>query len=441
MNFSELIKSKRKEKGITQENLADIIGTTKQTIANWENNRSKPQISDDIIDCIANTLKISKSDIIESIVGLKSIKDDEIPTIVYTFLPDELINIKLSKEDIELLFAMEYFDHYSDSISKNRLNENFIRDKLHYNDYINIFNSGRYILSSIHNVETVLNYIDINILTGIIRKNNLTTFNIQQLSEQDIYTILKPYKDSFNFLLENDQELCYFKDDKIYDKKVKDAQLIFKNKVYKYGDDKFKVYREGILKQPLVNIFNDYFVLFKSISEKETIEYNAKLEIYNEELSSWNRKMVEIKKLQDLYDSERYPDIPEPEAPKLSKGKLCHQLNYKGILLKRFFEKMEELENNTSNFVENARVELFPYLNKEVSVFGTVVLKENNSYLFRAIYIDGKMIDHLWFYNVEENLNIGETYELNGTVYIYTKEVDKKSMKNYGIKVNKVKEI
>ena len=102
---------------------------------------------------------------------------------------------------------------------------------------------------------------------------------------------------------------------------------------------------------------------------------------------------------------------------------------------------MEKLENNLSDFVENARVELAPYLDKEVSAFGTLVLEENNAYLFKSIYIDGKVIDHLWVYDIEEILNIGKTYELNGTVHIYTKEVDEKSMKNYGIKVNKVKEI
>ena len=84
---------------------------------------------------------------------------------------------------------------------------------------------------------------------------------------------------------------------------------------------------------------------------------------------------------------------------------------------------------------------LEPYLDKEVSVFGTLVLKENNAYLFKSIYIDGKVIDHLWVYDIEEILNIGKTYELNGTVRIYTKKVDEKSMKDYGIKINKIKEI
>ena len=61
MNFNELIKTKRKEKELTQETLAEMIGTTKQTIANWENDRSKPQLTDDeMIDNIAKTLDISK---------------------------------------------------------------------------------------------------------------------------------------------------------------------------------------------------------------------------------------------------------------------------------------------------------------------------------------------------------------------------------------------
>lgn len=443
MNFSKLIKTKRKENDITQEILADMIGTTKQTIANWENDRSKPQINDDaIINSISHALKISKSEIIESITGLKTIKENEENIINYSFLPNELMNLKLSKEEIEVLFAMEYFKHYSNVVFVNNSKGEFINNKLQYNDYINIFNSGRHILSSRYNVERILNYIDIKKLTNIIRKNNLETFNIQQLSEEDIYIILKPYKDSFMFLLCNDKELCYFKDGKICNQDIQDAKLVLKNEIYEDYNDKLCIQNKHILTQPYIqNNFNNYFVSVELVPEKDTIEYNAKLEIYNEELQSWERKMVEIKKLQDLYDSEKYPDLPKPEEPKLPKKKLCYKLNYKGILLKKFFEKMEKLENNLSDFVENARVELEPYLDKEVSVFGTLVLKENNAYLFKSIYIDGKVIDHLWVYDIEEILNIGKTYELNGTVRIYTKKVDEKSMKNYGIKINKVKEI
>lgn len=443
MNFSELIKTKRKENDITQEILADMIGTSKQTIANWENDRSKPQINDNlIINSISHALKISKSEIIESITGLKTIKENEENIINYSFLPNELMNIKLSKEEIEVLFAMEYFEHYSNVVFVNNSNGEFRNNKLQYNDYINIFNSGRHILSSRRNIGKILSYININVLTNIIRKNNLTTFNIQHLSEEDIYTILKSYKDSFMFLLCNDKELCYFKDGKICNQDIQDAKLVLKNEIYKDYYDKLCIKNEHILTQPYIqNNFNNYFVSVELVPEKDTIEYNAKLEIYNEELQSWERKMVEIKKLQDLYDSEKYPDLPKPEEPKLPKKKLCYQLNYKGILLKKFFEKMEKLENNLSDFVENARVELAPYLDKEVSAFGTLVLEENNAYLFKSIYIDGKVIDHLWVYDIEEILNIGKTYELNGTVHIYTKEVDEKSMKNYGIKVNKVKEI
>lgn len=136
--------------------LANIIGISKQTIANWKNDRSKPQINDTIIDS---------------------------SNIIYPFLLNELINIKLLKEEIEILFAMEYFENYS--------NGKFIDNKLQYNDYINIFNSGQYILPSRHNIERILDYINIDVLINIIIKNNLTTFNIQQLLEEDIYTILK----------------------------------------------------------------------------------------------------------------------------------------------------------------------------------------------------------------------------------------------------------
>ena len=442
MKFNDLIKTKRKEMDFTQEKLANLIGTSKQTIANWENGRNNPLIGDEVIlNSIAKVFKINKVEVMESIIGSEKIQENDNIIIKYQFLPNELINLKLTKEEIEILFGIEYFKNYNNIIFKEDYDKTkFIINELHYNDYFNIFNSGRNILSSRHSIENILNLIDINILTNIIRKNNLVTFNIQQLSEEDIYTILKPYKEGFDFLLHNDNELCYLKDGKIYNQYSKDAELVIKSKIRKRYSDSYSIDDEDILQQPHVkNIFNDYFIPIELVTEKDEIEYNAKLEIYKEELQSWERKMIEIKKLQDLYDSEKYPDIPKPDEPEFPKKKLCYKLNYKGILLKKFFEKIEKEESN--NFVENARIELAPYLDKEVSIFGTLVSEKNNAYLFKSIYVDGKIIDHLWVYDFNKNLKIGKTYELNGMVHIYTKEVNRKFLKNYGIKIYNAKEI
>lgn len=44
MNLGEKLFKLRKEKGISQENLAEQIGTTRQAISKWENNQGFPEV-------------------------------------------------------------------------------------------------------------------------------------------------------------------------------------------------------------------------------------------------------------------------------------------------------------------------------------------------------------------------------------------------------------
>lgn len=64
MDFAENLKDYRKNKGITQRDLADIIGTNNTTLSNWEKGISKPDI--DTIIKISNYFGISIDDLIFS---------------------------------------------------------------------------------------------------------------------------------------------------------------------------------------------------------------------------------------------------------------------------------------------------------------------------------------------------------------------------------------
>ena len=44
MEIGSKLKNARKEKGITQEHAAELLGVSRQTISNWENNKSYPDI-------------------------------------------------------------------------------------------------------------------------------------------------------------------------------------------------------------------------------------------------------------------------------------------------------------------------------------------------------------------------------------------------------------
>ena len=43
MNLGEKIYKLRKEKGLSQEALAEFVGTTRQAISKWENNQGYPE--------------------------------------------------------------------------------------------------------------------------------------------------------------------------------------------------------------------------------------------------------------------------------------------------------------------------------------------------------------------------------------------------------------
>lgn len=442
MKFGELLKTKRKEMdGVSQEVLAEKLGVSKQTISNWESGRNMPLINDSVVDLMPSVLNVSKSEILSSLmenVGKCENLQKEERTINYPFLPSGLMNLKLSKEEVEILFAKEYETSCNDSSIRGNIYGNmyergqynfthslecsFTNNGLRFNDYARILRSVKDALYIRTKLNKALNFIDVKTLANIIRKNNLETFDIQQLPEDDVYEILKSRKDKDAF-----------------DVLEKNINGEFKKHMKKDGSLNTK---DGLnIEYPYVSdILNECFVQVECVSEEDMLVYNTKLEIYNEEMGSWNRKMVEIQKLQDLYGSDQYPDLPEPEAPKLPRKQLRYVLSYKGLSLKEFFQKMEKLESNAPKFAKNARVELAPYLDKEASLFGTLASKENNGYLFKSLYIaeSGEMFDHLWAYDIKDRLDIGKTYNIKGTVYIYEKEEGGNLVKNYGVKVSEV---
>ena len=49
MNFGEILQTKRKEKGLTQEDLAHQLLVSSKTISNWETNKTTPDIDNVIL--------------------------------------------------------------------------------------------------------------------------------------------------------------------------------------------------------------------------------------------------------------------------------------------------------------------------------------------------------------------------------------------------------
>ena len=62
MNFGEQIKKLRKQKNLTQEQMASQLGISRQAVSNWENDRNLPDI--EMLISIAVTFQISLDDLI-----------------------------------------------------------------------------------------------------------------------------------------------------------------------------------------------------------------------------------------------------------------------------------------------------------------------------------------------------------------------------------------
>ena len=63
MKLGEKIINLRKEHNLTQEDLADILNISRQTISNWENNRSYPDM--EMLIKISNKFQISLDDLLK----------------------------------------------------------------------------------------------------------------------------------------------------------------------------------------------------------------------------------------------------------------------------------------------------------------------------------------------------------------------------------------
>lgn len=64
ISFGEKIRESRKQKGLTQKQLADLIGAAHNSISDWENNKNKPD--PDTIELLCGALKITPNYLLAS---------------------------------------------------------------------------------------------------------------------------------------------------------------------------------------------------------------------------------------------------------------------------------------------------------------------------------------------------------------------------------------
>lgn len=117
MNFGNKIIALRKKYNYTQEQLAEKVGVTRQTLSNWESDITAPDLTQASILC--KELKINLNDLVDNNVEL-DVKDNS----------NRILN-KLIDKEVTLTFSFEYF--YDTDIGVNSkvkvlgINDEFIK--------------------------------------------------------------------------------------------------------------------------------------------------------------------------------------------------------------------------------------------------------------------------------------------------------------------------
>ena len=151
MNFGEILQTKRKEKGFTQEELAHQLLVSSKTISNWETNKTTPDIDNvirisQLFDISLNQLLLEGSDMVENIKKNAELRESKIylvtssiTNLVFLFiigvspifgeLP-EIIAIALAVGTFFNLFCVLYFSKRYMMLSNSQWNTRTTRQKM-----------------------------------------------------------------------------------------------------------------------------------------------------------------------------------------------------------------------------------------------------------------------------------------------------------------------
>lgn len=180
-----------------------------------------------------------------------------------------------------------------------------------------------------------------------------------------------------------------------------------------------------------------YIVQLVKYDEAEVESYKQLYEAYEKEVEIYNAKMEEIRKLQYLYDKEKYPDLPAPVPPEKPSEKYFYTLSKKGEKLLEFYNATNPIiEPSSEEKASDYRYALEKHIGNEVILDAVYAKAEEDNVVIRDIYLnDDYVSDHLHIFKGNEffkEKKIGMRLNVKGTVYEYT---NSNGLKNLGIKV------
>ncbi|MDK2828153.1 MAG: Helix-turn-helix domain [Clostridium butyricum] len=306
MKFNQLMKQTRIEKGFTQQNVADALDVTINTIQNWEKDEyTKP--SYELIPAIAKIYGLNKEDIIKALVADAEPDKQEK---VYPFMPHEMFDFKLTKEEQEVLGVLYLRYMGTDAklmrgLSYNPFVMSNILDSLLYKNLIHLRRKDNRSYSS-SNEEYVYGSLSELGLTvcEIIKKNPDRIFNIRYLDFIDVYELFE------YFDLENNKYMQR-KDDKKY------YYDILKEEKYRCSyDSYYKRYYFDKEKKYSVDEFQKYVSekYYKFIEmENDDGEYLTKKAEYKQKKKYYDEHKNDIEMLKSLTKDRDIQYLEEPK--------------------------------------------------------------------------------------------------------------------------------
>lgn len=307
MKFNQLMKQTRLEKGFTQQNVAEALNVTINTIQNWEKDEyTKP--SYELIPAIAKVYGLNKEDIIKALVD--DVEPDDKQEKVYPFMPKEMFDFKLTKEEQEVLSILYLRYMGTDAklmrgLSYNPFVMSNILDSLLDKNLIHLRRKDNHSYSS-SNEEYVYGSLSELGLTvcEIIKKNPDKIFNIRYLGFADVYELFE------YFDLENHKYMQQKDDKKYYYDILKEEK--HKCNYYSYH----KEYYIDEARRISFNIFQKYVPeeYYKFIEmENDDAEYLSKKAEYIEKKKYYDEHKNDIEMLKSLTKDRDIQYLEEPQ--------------------------------------------------------------------------------------------------------------------------------
>lgn len=307
MKFNQLMKQTRIEKGFTQQNVADALNVTINTIQNWEKDEyTKP--SYELIPAIAKVYGLNKEDIIKALVD--DVEPDDKQEKIYPFMPKEMFDFKLTKEeqevlgilylrymgtDAKLMRGLSYNPFVMSNILDSLLDKNLIhlrrKDNRSYSS-----SDEEYIYGSLTKLGLTV--------CEIIKKNPDRIFNIRYLDFIDVYELFEYFDlENNKYMQRKDDKKYYY--DILKEEKHRCRRDRYDEKYYidedkKISFDKFQKY-----------IPEKYYKFIEM--ENDNAEYLSKKAEYIEKKKYYDEHKNDIEMLKSLTKDRDIQYLEEPK--------------------------------------------------------------------------------------------------------------------------------